>query len=85
MVDAGWDHQRLGKATELSLMAKKHNDFRAWRFLRVSHYEEVFGLEPDKQRALLDQADQGKWSVVRLKEEAGKAKPPHPAREPGSA
>ncbi|HEY3451156.1 MAG TPA: hypothetical protein VGK67_32660 [Myxococcales bacterium] len=75
---------RLRNAIEVALMAKALNDLRAWRFLRVSHYEEVIGLPADKQRELLDRAEKESWSVVRLGQEAGKQKAARPAPAPGS-
>ena len=71
MEEAGWGRERLRVTIALSLMAKSHNGFRAWRFLRVSHYVEVLGLPVEEQRALLDQADKGRWSVERLEEGSG--------------
>ncbi|HEY3448101.1 MAG TPA: hypothetical protein VGK67_17220 [Myxococcales bacterium] len=85
MSDAGWSETRLRRAIEVSLMAKAHNDFRAWRFLRVSHYEVVIGMPAEKQRELLDRAQKERWSVARLGEEAGKKKPARPVQaSPGS-
>ncbi|HEY3448327.1 MAG TPA: hypothetical protein VGK67_18365 [Myxococcales bacterium] len=75
MEKAGWGREHLRVTIAVSLMAKSHNGFRAWRFLRVSHYAEVLGLPVEKQRALLDQADKGRWSVDRLEEEVGEKKP----------
>ncbi|HEY3447879.1 MAG TPA: hypothetical protein VGK67_16100 [Myxococcales bacterium] len=75
MADAGWGRERLRISVALLLMAQAHNDFRAWRFLRVSHYAQVLGLPPERQRELLDQADKGRWSVERMAQEAGGKKP----------
>lgn len=75
MAEASWSRSRLRNAIEIALMARAHRDFRAWRFLRVSHYEEVIGLPAEKQRALLDRAEQEGWSVARLKQEPGQQKP----------
>ena len=87
MKAAGWSRPKLHNSIELTLMAQKLNDFRAWRFLRVSHYEEVIGLTVEEQRTLLDQADEGRWTVEDLNEEVAKLKPARPvrAKEPGSA
>jgi hypothetical protein len=72
MAEAGWGRTRLRNAIELSLLAKVHNDLRAWRYLRVSHYEAIFGLPAERQRELLDQANKEHWSVDRLSAEAGR-------------
>lgn len=74
MADAGWGRTRLQTAIEVALLARAHRDLRAWRFLRVSHYEEVIGLPAEKQRELLDLAEKEKWPVARLGREAGKAR-----------
>jgi hypothetical protein len=86
MKGAGWSRQKLRNSIELTLLAKVHNDLRAWRFLRVSHYEEVIGLPAEKQRALLDQAEKERWPVETLHDEVAKLKPsrPAPAKAPGS-
>jgi hypothetical protein len=86
MKAAGWSRPKLHNTIELTLMAQKLNDLRAWRFLRVSHYEEVIGLTVEEQRTLLDQAEKGRWTVEDLKEEVAKLKPARPvrAKEPGS-
>ncbi|HEY3452677.1 MAG TPA: hypothetical protein VGK67_40405 [Myxococcales bacterium] len=84
MADAAWSRSRLHNSIELSLMAKVHNDFRAWRLLRVSHYEEVIGLPAERQRELLERAEKERWSVARLKQEAGRQRAPHPVAGPGA-
>ncbi|MGC4117805.1 MAG: hypothetical protein QM765_25270 [Myxococcales bacterium] len=67
-------------------MARVLAGFRPWRYLRVSHFEEVIGLPTDKQRELLDRAAKESWSVERLGQEAGKDRPPRPAlASPGPA
>ncbi|HEY3452546.1 MAG TPA: hypothetical protein VGK67_39750 [Myxococcales bacterium] len=84
MAEAKWSRSRLRNVIEIALMAKVHNDFRAWRTLRVSHLEEVIGLPAEMQRELLDRAGKERWSVLRLKQAAGKQKPLRPVPEPGS-
>ena len=75
MAEAKWSRTRLDNSIELALMAKAHNDLRAWRFLRTSHYVVVIGMPAEKQRELLDRAEKEGWTVQRLREEAGKKKP----------
>jgi len=85
MADAGWGRTRLRNAIEISLMARRHANFKAWPRLRVSHFEEVIGLPSEKQSELLTQAAKGGWSVARLKKEAEKLKPARPSPAPGPA
>ncbi|HEY3444928.1 MAG TPA: hypothetical protein VGK67_01140 [Myxococcales bacterium] len=84
MKRAKWSRTRLRNSIELSLMAKVLNDFRAWRFLTVSHYEEVIGLPVDRQRELLDQADKEQWSVRDLSDELEKQNSQRPVAAAGS-
>ncbi len=84
MAEAGWSRSRLRNAIEVSLMAKRHGNFKKWPHLTVSHLEEVIGLPGDKQSELLGQAEKGGWSVARLRAEAAKLKPPRPVPAPGS-
>ncbi|MGC4121491.1 MAG: hypothetical protein QM765_44335 [Myxococcales bacterium] len=85
MAEAGWGRTRLRNAIELVLLAKVLDNLRPWPTLRVSHYEEVFNLALEQQRALLDQAESETWSVVRLAQEAGKLCPPRKAARSATA
>ncbi|MGC4114801.1 MAG: hypothetical protein QM765_09360 [Myxococcales bacterium] len=85
MAEGGWGRAKLHNAIELLLLSKVLDNFHPWPTLSVSHFEEIIGLAPDQQRALLDQAQNETWSVARLNKEAGKLRPPRKSARSATA
>ncbi|MBI5543195.1 MAG: hypothetical protein HY901_04865 [Deltaproteobacteria bacterium] len=82
MREAGWSATSLDRAVEIFLMSKVHDGFQAWPHLLTSHLVTVIGLAPEKQKKLLDQAEEERWTVARLELETGKRRPQPPPRTP---
>ncbi|MBI5545020.1 MAG: hypothetical protein HY901_14105 [Deltaproteobacteria bacterium] len=72
MKEAGWGRDTLDLSVELFLLSKTFESLNAWPHLLPSHYEQIFGLETEKQREWLDEAEKNRWTIRQLAEKLGK-------------